>query len=220
MQRNNAPRHRYYPVMLDLGGRSCLVVGGGSVAERKVNTLLQSGAVVTVVSPECTAPLSRLAGAGRIVWKREEFSPSDIRDSLLVIAATDNPDVNQAVFQAASQAGCLVNVVDDPRQCNFIVPSVIERGDLLIAVSTSGASPALAKKVRQDLEAMFGEEYTRFLEIMADVRKQALEEIPEEKTRQEIFRQLANSEMLSLIKEGRHEEAERLAEEIYRAARR
>lgn len=196
------------------------MVGGGSVAERKVNTLLQSGAVVTVVSPECTAPLSRLADSGHIIWKRGEFSSSDIRDSLLVIAATDNPGVNQAIFQAASQAGRLVNVADSPEQCNFIVPSVIERGDLLIAVSTSGASPALAKKVRQELEALFGEEYTRFLEIMAAVRKQALEEITEEKTRQEIFRQLVSSEMLSLIKQGRHEEAERLAQEIYRAARR
>lgn len=216
MRRNSDSRKRYYPMLLDLTGRHCLVVGGGNVAERKVNTLLQSGAAVTVVSPECTEHLSRLAEDGHITWHRRSFSATDIGDAFLIIAATSDTTVNKAVYGAASDAGRPVNVVDSPELCNFIVPSVVERGDLLVAVSTSGASPALAKKVRLELEAMFGEEYTLFLEILAGLRKRALEEIPEEGMRQELFRRLVNSEMLSLLREGRREEAERLAENIYR----
>ncbi|MDH4100348.1 MAG: bifunctional precorrin-2 dehydrogenase/sirohydrochlorin ferrochelatase [Nitrospirota bacterium] len=216
MQRSSDSRKRYYPILLDLTDRQCLVVGGGNVAERKVKTLLQSAAVVTIVSPQCTESLSLLAGQGRITWHRRDFSPDDIGKSFLVIAATSDSAVNQAVYQAATSAGCLVNVIDNPELCNFIVPSVVERGDLMVAVSTSGASPALAKKVRLELEAMFGEEYTEFLEILAALRKRALGEIPEEGMRQELFRRLVNSEILSLLREGRRDDAERLAEQIYR----
>lgn len=217
MQKNNAGR-RYYPILLDLQGKPCLVAGGGTVAERKVLTLLESNAVVTVVSPACTDTLGRLAESGRIIWLQKIFEPSDLQNIHLVIAATDNPDVNSAVFREAAGLGLLVNVIDNPDECTFIVPSVVERGDLLIAISTSGASPALAKKIRKELEATFGDEYAIFLQIMAELREKAIKDIPEENTRRLLFRKLVDSDILQLLKEGKSAEAGALAEAIYKAS--
>ena len=138
----------YFPVLLDLRGRLALVVGGGAVAARKVRDLLQCGASVAVVSPAITGDLAMLAAAGRIVHRARPFRRVDVRDAALVIAATGVPDVDTGVAAESRRRRALVNVVDRPAQCDFIAPSVLRRGDLQIAVSTGGRSPALAREIR------------------------------------------------------------------------
>jgi len=147
----------YYPAFLDLRGRRCLVVGGGGVAERKVSGLLDAGTTVYVVSPRVTAALAALAGAGIIEHRARRFRRHDVRGCTLVVAATGVEKVDAAVAQAARRVRALVNVVDVPAACDFILPSVLRRGDLQIAVSTGGKSPALAREIRRKLESEFGE---------------------------------------------------------------
>ncbi len=152
----------FYPILVDLQAKKALVVGGGKVAQRKIETLLEYGATVQVIAMDLTEELERLQTDQRIEFLGGEFSEALLEGSFLVIAATDDASLNHRVSQAAQQRGLLVNAVDQPADCNFIVPSVLSRGDLLIAVSTSGKSPAFAKKVRVELEQHFGEEYGFF----------------------------------------------------------
>ncbi|MBI4593484.1 MAG: bifunctional precorrin-2 dehydrogenase/sirohydrochlorin ferrochelatase, partial [Candidatus Rokubacteria bacterium] len=145
----------YFPAFLDLRGRRCLVVGGGAVGERKARALLACGARVTVVSPAITPGLVELVESERITYRPRQFLRSDVRDAILVVAATGILDVDDAVAAAARRRGALVNVVDRPDRCDFIVPSVLRRGQLQIAVSTGGRSPALAREIRTRLEPFF-----------------------------------------------------------------
>ena len=149
----------YYPAFLDLRGRRCLVVGGGAVAERKVEALREAGARVAVVSPTLTSALGALATAGVIEHRARRFRRYDTRGCALVVAATGVGAVDNAVAAAAHRVRALVNVVDRPAACDFILPSVLRRGDLQIAVSTGGKSPALAREIRRRLEAQIGEDY-------------------------------------------------------------
>ena len=132
-----------YPITLNLQGRCCLVVGGGAVAERKVQGLLAAEAKVSLVSPELSPALRELAQAGHIGWQQRAFVPEDAAGAFLIFAATNRPLVQQAVLRAAQEAGVLVNVADMPEACDFQVPAVLRRDDLLLSVATSGASPAL-----------------------------------------------------------------------------
>lgn len=157
---------RYYPAFLDLQGTPCVVVGGGGVAWRKAKSLLACGARVTVVSPEVVHPLAALARRGRITWCRRRFRGSDLNRAFLVIAATDDQGVNRAVSARARARRRLVNVVDQPALCTFILPSVMSRGALTMAISTGGASPALSKWLRRDLAARYGAWAPRLLERM------------------------------------------------------
>ncbi|MBU2489913.1 MAG: bifunctional precorrin-2 dehydrogenase/sirohydrochlorin ferrochelatase [Proteobacteria bacterium] len=172
----------YYPVQLDIDGRPCLVVGGGSVGVRKVEGLLACGARVTVVSPELDPVLEALAARGRIEARQRGFSPRDLDGMFLVIGATDDEAVNRVVSEAAEAKNLLVNIADQPEKCNFILPSVIRQGDLVVSFSTSGKSPAFARRLRKDLTARFGPEYALFLEILGAARKRLLaqEHAPEE----------------------------------------
>ncbi len=163
----------YFPALLDLRGRRCLVVGGGASAARKVRDLLQCGAPVTVVSPALTPDLAILAAAGLIVHRPRQFRRADVRDVALVIAATGVPDVDTAVAAEARRRRALVNVVDRPAKCDFIVPSVLRRGDLQIAVSTGGRSPALAREIRKRLESVIGPEYAELVERVGRARGRA-----------------------------------------------
>ena len=163
----------YFPVLLDLRGRLALVVGGGAVAARKVRDLLQCGASVTVVSPAITGDLAMLAAAGRIVHRARPFRRVDVRDAALVIAATGVPDVDTGVAAESRRRRALVNVVDRPAQCDFIAPSVLRRGDLQIAVSTGGRSPALAREIRRRLERVIGPEYADLVERVGRARRSA-----------------------------------------------
>jgi len=160
----------YYPIFLNVLGKRCLVVGGGEVALRKVKALLECGANVEVISPDLCPKLSELAKAKTIKVHDKEYEPGDIKNSFLTIAATDNDGTNQKVADEARRQGTLVNVVDSPEQSNFIVPAYLRRGDLTIAVSTAGGSPALARKIKSRLEQDFGEEYTALTNLVKEVR--------------------------------------------------
>ena len=162
----------YYPVFLDLKGRRCLVVGGGSVAERKTRMLLEHNALVTVISPALNQGLQQLAEQGAIQVVPRNFKSNDLRGAFLAIAATDDPITNAAVSDKGRKQRILINVVDDPKVSDFIVPSIVRRGDITIAISTAGKSPALARKIRTELDAILPAQYARLLSLVSDVREE------------------------------------------------
>ncbi len=161
---------KYYPIFMRLEGRPCAVLGGGEVAERKVEGLLDAEARVTVISPSLTGELERLARDGRIEHVAREYCRGDLRPFCLAFAATDDETVNAEATQEAAETGTLLNVVDRPARCSFISPAVVQRGEMMIAVSTSGASPLLSRRIRERLEAEFGPEYADLLRLLRAVR--------------------------------------------------
>ena len=191
---------RYYPINLDIRNRNCLVVGGGAVATRKVNTLMTCGARVTVVSPETTDTLNRLADTGAITLIRRPYASSDLNGMFLVIGATDDSDLNRQIFEQAEKAGRLCNIADQPDLCNFILPSIVHRGDLILAISTSGQSPAFAKKLRQELEKTYGDEYALFLRMMGAIRKKLLSQAHEPEAHKALFERLIEKGLLQKIR--------------------
>ncbi|MCP4100725.1 MAG: bifunctional precorrin-2 dehydrogenase/sirohydrochlorin ferrochelatase [Lentisphaerae bacterium] len=201
---------RYYPVNLDIQNRKCLVVGGGSVGTRKVMTLLNCGAVVTVVSPDVTEQLSELADNGKIELIKQDYRSSDLDGMFLVIGATDNEELNSRIHSDSEKLNKLCNIADRPKACNFILPSVVSRGDLVIAISTSGKSPAFAKKLRKDLEKEFGMEYAEFLKLMGAIREKLLAEAHAPEAHKPIFEELINSGLIGMIREHREEDTDRL----------
>lgn len=211
---------RYYPVYLDLRDRPCVVIGGGGVAERKTVSLLEAGADVTIISPVLTPKLHELSVSGKITYLPKTFEEKDLSGEFLVIAATDSPEENTCVALACRKRHVLVNVAAPPGESSFIVPSVVERGDLLIAISTSGASPALSRKIRQELEETYGPEYELFLNSLSSLRKRVLEEIPEEGRRREAFQAIVDSDVLDLFRQGKTHDAERRMHELAGLARR
>jgi precorrin-2 dehydrogenase/sirohydrochlorin ferrochelatase len=186
---------KFYPMMVDLAGKRCLVVGGGAVAERKVTLLVECGAGVEVVSPKATSRLTALASSGRIRLRRRPVRPSDLAGAFLVVVATDDPRVNREVAGRVKNAGGLVNVADDPAACSFLVPAVIRRGDLTVAISTGGGSPALAKKLRQRLEQTIGPEYEAFVAALRLLRERARRAIADPEARQAIHRRAVESDL-------------------------
>lgn len=166
--------NEFFPVFLNLKNKLCIVIGGGKVAERKVENLLTSQAKVKVISPEVTLKLKKLAEEGKIEWERRVYKKGDLDSAWLVIAATDNPEIQKEIFKEAEEKRIFCNVVDVPELCSFIVPSTIRRGLLTIAISTSGVSPAVARRLREILEEIIGEEYVLYVELMKDLRKQIL----------------------------------------------
>ena len=168
----------YFPAFLDLRERPCLVVGGGAIAERKARELLACHARVTVVSPCLALGLQKLAESASIAWRPRTFLRSDVRRCALVIAATGVPAVDGAVAVEARRRGVLVNVVDRPDQCDFIFGSVLRRGELQVAVSTGGRSPALAREIRQRLESIIGPEYAELVERVGHARTRARQTAP------------------------------------------
>jgi len=204
---------KYYPAYLDLRERPCVVIGGGAVAERKALALLEAGAAVTIISPMLTPKLHDLSESGKITHLQKQYEGKDLSDAFLVIAATDSAEVNTLVAAACRKKHVLVNVAVPPEESSFIVPSVVERGDLLIAISTSGTSPALAKKVRQDVEQRYGAEYELFLSKLSAIRKRVLEEVPDESKRRQVFQAIVDSDVIDLIRQGKTHAAElRMAE--------
>jgi precorrin-2 dehydrogenase / sirohydrochlorin ferrochelatase len=163
-----------FPVFLKLTGRTCLVVGAGSVGEGKIRSLLPTGAIVRVVAHHATPAVGKWAESGRIVWEARGFTPADLDGVFLVIAATPSVEVNDLVFREAQQRGVLSNAVDDPVRCDFYYPAVVRRGSLQIAISTEGQSPALAQRLRRELENQFGPEYAGWVEHLGEERKQLL----------------------------------------------
>ena len=191
---------RYYPVCLDIQGRACLVVGGGQVGSRKVGTLLACGARVTVVSPQATDTITELAQQGRITWKPRAYRSTDQQESFLVIGATNDEALNQRIHDDAEQAGRLCNIADQPQRCNFVLPAVVRQGDLMIAISTAGKSPAFAKYLRRELEGRFGPEYGILLELLGALRKRLLAEAHAPEAHKPIFEQLIQNGLLEMIR--------------------
>jgi precorrin-2 dehydrogenase/sirohydrochlorin ferrochelatase len=160
----------YYPISLSIRGKKCVVVGGGQVALRKVEALLACGADIEVIGTDTCPELTELKARGQIVVLHRRYRPGDLRKAFMAIAATDSSDINQQVVNEARQKSVLVNVVDDPADSDFIVPSCLRRGRVTIAVSTDGKSPALARKIRTRLEKDFGEEYASLVNLISEVR--------------------------------------------------
>ncbi len=197
----------FYPVTLRLAGRLCVVVGGGPIAARKAAGLLRCGARLRVVSPEITPELEALAKAGEAEVVRRPFEASDLEGALIAIAATNDAVVNAAAAEAARARDILVNVVDDPEHCDFYAPAVCARGDLQLAVSTSGAFPALAKKLRIELEGQFGAEYAEYVALLAEFRQKLRGNVADAKRRKAIEEAFLASPALDLLRQGRPAEA-------------
>ncbi len=205
---------RYYPVHLDVRGRRCLVVGGGGVGSRKANTLLECGALVTVVSPAATETLRLLAEEGRIELKSRAYSADDLAGVFLVIGATDDEDLNCRISRDAEARRILCNIADRPEVCNFILPSIVKRGDLVLTISTAGKSPALAKRLRQDLERQFGTEYAVLLDLMGAIRRRLLAREHAPEAHKPLFEAILDSGILELIRNNQRPEIDRLLTEL------
>jgi len=181
-----------FPMFVKLAGRKCLVVGGGPVAEGKVEGLLSCQATVVLVAPEVTEKIARWNDQGRLTWHARRFQPSDLEGAFLVIAATGVDAVNEQVFREAEARGILCNAVDEPDRCHFYYPAIVRRGPLQIAISTGGLSPALASRLRAELEAQFGPEYERWIEELGALRQKAFARRADPQRRTRLLHRLAS----------------------------
>lgn len=197
-----------YPIFLvGLQDRSCIVIGGGHEAEHKVKGLLEVEATVTVISPTLTAALQALAEDGRFTWIDRLYQPGDLRGAFLVIAERSDPQTNAAIHAEAEQEKALVNVMDDVPHCNVVAGSVVRQGRLVISISTSGAAPALAVRLRQEFEERFDPAYGTFLEWMQALRQPMAAAHPQFAERKQCWYALIDSDVLALIRDGRFAEA-------------
>lgn len=221
---------RYYPVYLDIQGRRCVVIGAGGVAERKVRQLLDSGAAVTLISPSATKALRQWTGEAQLVWLQRPYQPGDLSDAFLAIAATDDSAVNRQVREEATAERVLLNIVDVPSLCTFIAPAIVERGPVSVAISTSGTSPALARRLRELMEgsrpidcAEPGETTCRCLawadaagvlsEVRGELKAEARTASPK------AWQEAMDAEVLELVERGRPQEAkERLLSALLQTA--
>ncbi len=211
---------RYYPLCADLTGRVCVVVGGGAIAQRKVTTLLRYGARVTLVSPMATARLRAYARASKIRYIARRFRPADLRGAWLVYASTDEQAINELVFRTATRQRIFTNVVDQKPLCSFIAPSIFSRGPLTIAVSTGGASPTIAKRLRHELERTIGAEYVPMLRLLASLRGVAKRTLPSYQDRKQYFDRLVGGPVFGLVRAGQHRKAKQVALSILKQAAR
>jgi siroheme synthase-like protein len=184
----------FYIACLKLSRRRCVVVGGGDIGLEKVEGLLACAAEVTLVAPEAHPALLELAGEGSITWTRREYQPADLEGALIVIAATDDTDVNIRVYDDAEKRAMLVNVVDVPPLCNFILPAIVRTGPLAVAISTAGASPALAKRMKREIADLFGEAYADLAVMLNDVRGWAKGTLPTYQDRKVFFEGIVNGD--------------------------
>jgi precorrin-2 dehydrogenase/sirohydrochlorin ferrochelatase len=184
----------FYIACLKLTGRKCVVVGGGEIGLEKVEGLLACDGDVTLVAPEAVSELEELAREGSIRWERREYEPADLEGTFMVIASTNSTDVNIRVYEDAERRAMLVNVVDVPPLCNFILPAILRTGPLAIAISTAGASPALAKRMKAEVAELFGEEYATLAVMLNDVRGWAKGTLPTYQDRKEFFEGIVNGD--------------------------
>ena len=196
---------QYYPVFLDLKGRRCVIVGGGEIAERKIAGLLECGAGITMVSPQVTPGIRARAEAGDIRWEAREYVDGDLKGAFLAIASTDDESVNRAVHEEASRDGIVLNVVDRTALCSFIAPAVVRRGEVTVALSTGGASPALARKLRETLEKSEVLEYASLAGVLssarAEIKRRRVAVHPDR------WQECIDEELLALVRGGRSDEA-------------
>ena len=184
----------FYVACLKLRGRSCLVVGAGDVALEKVEGLLACDAPITILAPEAQDDLKALAAEGSIEWIQREYEPSDLEGRFMVIAATNDSEVNIGIYNDAEKRAMLANVVDVPPLCNFILPAIVRTGPLAIAISTAGASPALAKRMKREISELFGEEYAQLALILNDARGWAKGTLPTYQDRKAFFEEIVNGD--------------------------
>ena len=187
------------PIFLKLEGRNCLVVGGGSIGEAKVESLLSAGANITLVAPQITTVLGEHAGNGLIAWRARRFELSDLEGVALSIAATQDDHLNQLIFDESDRRGILCNAVDQPHRCHFYFPAVVRRGALQIAISTGGLSPSLAKRLRQDLQQQFGPEYEAWLEWLGSIRVAMMNADLSFEHRKDLLAKFASGEVLTTL---------------------
>jgi len=203
-----------YPIFAVIEDKPCLVVGGGAVGERKVADLMAAGARVTVVSRTLTPELASLADRGEIRYLSEDFTAAQVEGMALVMAATDDREVNAAVSAAAQARAIWVNVADDPEYCTFIVPAQVRRGDLTLAISTGGASPALASQLRQELQQYFGPEYGPYLDLLQRVRTRLLAERRAHPDNGPLFHRLVQSPLREAVAQGDRSRVLKLLQEV------
>lgn len=195
-----------FPISLKLRGRLCVVVGGGMIAESKIQSLLTAEAHVVVVAPEVTESVAAWAREGQIEWQKKSFAADDLCGAFLVVAGTSSARVNHEVFRQCEAEGILCNVVDDPHYCHFYYPAVVRRGALQIAISTAGQSPALAQRLRRELEVQFGPQYEQWLEWLGAARKFLRREGNDAEETKKLLHQLASEEMFEkFLREGERE---------------
>jgi siroheme synthase-like protein len=203
----------FYIACLKLKSRRCVVVGGGEIGLEKVEGLLACDGDVTLIAPEAGAELRQLAAEGSIRWERRAYAgPTDLDGVFMAIAATDDTDVNIAVYEDAERRAMLVNVVDVPPLCNFILPAIVRTGPLAIAISTAGASPALAKRMKREIAAQFGEPYAQLAVLLNDARGWAKGTLPTYQDRKAFFEGIVNGDPdpVALLREGREDEVREL----------
>jgi precorrin-2 dehydrogenase / sirohydrochlorin ferrochelatase len=199
----------FYIACLKLSGRRCLVIGGGDVGLEKVEGLLACDGAVTLLAPDAHPQLERLAGEGSINWERRPYAgEADLERAFIAIAATNDSEVNIGIYNDAERRAMLVNVVDVPPLCNFILPAIVRSGPLAIAISTAGASPALAKRMKREIAALFGEDYARLAVILNDARGWAKATLPTYQDRKQFFEAIVNGDPdpVGLLSEGREGE--------------
>lgn len=184
-----------FPIFLKLTGRPCIVIGAGNLAESKIESLQAANARVSVIAPNASPRIVAMAKSGEIAWQQREYATGDLAGNFLAIAATDNPAVNRAVFAEAEAVGILINAVDDPPFCDFYFPSVVRRGDLQIAISTAGASPALAQRLRKEINSLLPLDTGDWLAELGNLRREVLQMEPLNEARKELLHTLASREV-------------------------
>ena len=196
---------RYYPVFLDIAGKPVVIIGGGNIAHQKVVGLLNAGAEVTVVSPELNQEMVLLAAEGRFRHLQRGYEPGDLEGYALAFVATDDRSVNATVAAEGKERRVWVNAVDDPPYCDFIVPGIAQQGNLIVAISTSGTSPAMARKMREEIEAFLTEDYALMLELAAEVRAELREK--NMLVDADIWNKALDAELKQMLADGRRSEA-------------
>jgi len=204
----------YYPVYIELRDQPCVVIGGGKIAEGKVYGLLAVQAKVTVIAPELSSHLNNLAEQKQITYISRKYQPGDLAGAFMVICATDQAEINHQVWQEATANHQLVNVVDDTPRCNFIAPSILRKGDLTIAISTSGKAPALAVRLKERFQRELGPEYERFLELAGELREPLARHVPDFETRKALWYELVDSEILDALARGDESSAREIISQV------
>lgn len=204
----------YYPVYIEMRDQPCVVIGGGKIAEGKVDGLLAAQANVTVISPELTLHLHDLVENKEITYLARTYQPGDLTGAFMVICATDQSEINHQAWQEATANHQLVNVVDDTPRCNFIAPSILRQGDLTIAISTSGRAPALAVRLKERLQREIGPEYARFLELAGELREPLARQLPDFETRKALWYELVDSEILDVLADGDEKKAREIISRV------
>jgi precorrin-2 dehydrogenase / sirohydrochlorin ferrochelatase len=204
----------YLPVFIDVSGRTCVVIGGGEVAEHKTRSLIEAGALVVLISPEVTAGLAAMSRSATIRYLAREYRRGDLAGAGLAFEATGDDVTARAVASEAGENGVPVNVADVPELCTFIAPAVVQRGGLQIAISTGGASPALAGKIRQELEDRFGHEYEVMVDLLAHMRRWLRLHQPDRGMRARTLGALVQSDLLQCLKRGDFAAANAIVERV------